>query len=108
MSRPAAETTIRPGEIKDLAELTRLGMVSKDNAFKRASSAFYVQHIAVQPSHQSAGVGRRLMSSASDLAGELGAAALRLDSWHFNVKAHDFFKSQGFAPVNFLFERRLG
>jgi ribosomal protein S18 acetylase RimI-like enzyme len=161
MSQPAVETTIRPAEVKDLAEITRLGMgiqklhhdgrpdifrepdaaalqaffqariadgsniliaesadgtvgyllaelvVGGDNPFKRASSVFYIQHIAVQPSHQSAGVGRRLMSSASDLAAELGAAAIRLDSWHFNVNAHDFFKSQGFAPVNFVFERRL-
>jgi ribosomal protein S18 acetylase RimI-like enzyme len=82
-------------------------MVREANPFKCASSVFYIHHIAVQPSHQEAGVGRRLMDSASDLAGRLGAATLRLDSWHFNVDAHRFFEAQGFAPVNLIFERQL-
>ncbi|MBT2534165.1 GNAT family N-acetyltransferase [Arthrobacter sp. ISL-48] len=81
--------------------------VREANPFKYASSVFFIHHIAVEPSHQEKGVGKRLMSSASELAGQLGASFLRLDSWHFNVDAHKFFEAQGFAPVSIGFERQL-
>jgi ribosomal protein S18 acetylase RimI-like enzyme len=77
------------------------------NPFRRASSSMYVHHIAVSASAQGSGVGRLLMDRAEELAKAHGASAMRLDSWQFNTQAHGFFESQGFTPVNVVFERLL-
>lgn len=77
------------------------------NPFMRASSVLYIHHIAVEPSAQAAGIGRRLVDAVVSLAGRLNVSTLRLDSWHFNTDAHGFFEAQGFTPVNIVFERPL-
>ncbi|GAA1118682.1 GNAT family N-acetyltransferase [Arthrobacter flavus] len=77
------------------------------NPFRRSSSSFYVHHIAVVATAQHKGVGKLLMDAAVKIAQDNGAAAIRLDSWQFNSQAHGFFESQGFAPVNVIFERTL-
>ncbi|MFC5931554.1 GNAT family N-acetyltransferase [Cryobacterium melibiosiphilum] len=77
------------------------------NPFKTASSVLYIHHIAVESSAQSGGVGRELMKGAVTLASELGVSTLRLDSWHFNTQAHGFFETEGFTPVNIVFEKLL-
>ncbi|MHA7154231.1 GNAT family N-acetyltransferase [Arthrobacter sp. TMN-50] len=77
------------------------------NPFRRSSSSVYVHHIAVAATAQHKGVGKLLMNAAVKMAQDNGAAAIRLDSWQFNDRAHGFFESQGFTPVNVIFERTL-
>lgn len=77
------------------------------NPFRRSSSSLYVHHIAVVAAAQHKGVGKLLMDAAVEIAQDNGAGAIRLDSWKFNDQAHGFFESQGFAPVNVIFERTL-
>ena len=77
------------------------------NPFKVASSILYIHHIAIELEQQSGGVGRQLMHAAVKLAGELAVTTLRLDSWHFNTRAHGFFEAEGFTPVNIVFEKLL-
>jgi ribosomal protein S18 acetylase RimI-like enzyme len=80
-------------------------MLRPANPFRPALSFFYIHHIAVGPGSQGNGVGIALMDWASETATTLGVSALRLDSWHFNADAHGFFRSQGFTPVNLVFEK---
>ncbi|WP_157487600.1 GNAT family N-acetyltransferase [Leifsonia sp. Root112D2] len=77
------------------------------NPFMQASSVLYIHHISVEPSSQATGIGQRLMDAVVSLARTLNVSTLRLDSWHFNTDAHGFFESQGFTPVNIVFERQL-
>ena len=77
------------------------------NAFKHGSSILYIHHVAVAESAQGRGVGKALIAGASDIARGVGASSMRLDSWQFNTHAHEFFGTQGFAPVNVVFERTV-
>ncbi len=92
---------------------TVLGYVFADlvargaTAFKHASTVLYIQHIAVSPAVQRQGVGARLMNAAASLGRELGASAVRLDSWSFNTDAHEFFAAHGYSPINIVFEHAL-
>jgi ribosomal protein S18 acetylase RimI-like enzyme len=77
------------------------------NSFKHASSVLYIQHIAIASAAQRQHLGSRLMDSAVELGRQRGVSAIRLDSWSFNTTAHAFFASQGFSPINVVFERPL-
>lgn len=77
------------------------------NPFKKASSIYYIHHIAVAIDSHSQGVGQKLMTAAKSEAIRANASAVRLDSWHFNTTAHGFFESQGFSPMNIVFEHTL-
>lgn len=76
-------------------------------SFKHASSLLHIHHIVVAPKARREQLGARLMKAAAELAKDIGATAIRLDSWSFNVDAQNFFVSQGFAPINVVFERPL-
>ncbi len=80
---------------------------SPETPFRFASSHLYVHHIAITPQSQRQGVGRELLREAEMWARSQNARAIRLDSWAFNSRAHDFFKSEGFAPLNTTFEKEL-
>jgi ribosomal protein S18 acetylase RimI-like enzyme len=77
------------------------------NSFKHASSVLYIQHIAVAPAALRQHIGARLMDSAVEIGRQQGVSSIRLDSWSFNTTAHSFFASQGFSPINVVFERPL-
>ncbi|MFC9876310.1 GNAT family N-acetyltransferase [Nocardia salmonicida] len=77
------------------------------NAFKHESSILYVHHVSVAASARRRGVGRALIDAATNVAHTVGASLIRLDSWQFNSRAHQFFDAQGFAPVNVIFERAV-
>ncbi|PVE14824.1 hypothetical protein DDA93_15550 [Arthrobacter sp. Bz4] len=77
------------------------------NPFRLSSSSLYVHDMAVVATAQHKGVGKLLMDAAVKIAQANGAAAIRRDSWQLDDRAHGFFESQAFTPVNVIFERTL-
>lgn len=77
------------------------------NPFRHASNSLYVHHIAVGPALQRRRIGKELMDAALAIGRAENVDAIRLDSWSFNTSAHGFFESDGFTPLNVVFERKL-
>ncbi|CAH0212204.1 hypothetical protein SRABI98_02278 [Microbacterium sp. Bi98] len=77
------------------------------NPFRHASKSLYVHHIAVDPALQRRRIGQELMDAAVAIGRAENVDAMRLDSWSFNSSAHAFFESEGFTPLNVVFERKL-
>ncbi|PQZ47964.1 MULTISPECIES: N-acetyltransferase [unclassified Microbacterium] len=67
----------------------------------------YVHHIAVDPALRRRRIGQELMDAAVAIGRAENVDAMRLDSWSFNSSAHAFFESEGFTPLNVVFERKL-
>ena len=78
-----------------------------ENPFTFALRTLLVDQISVRPAAQGKGIGAALMQQAQVLAEELNVQRILLDSWGFNIKAHKFFESQGFAKFNFRFWKWL-
>lgn len=62
-----------------------------------------VDHIAVAPEARRQGQGRALLTAARNLAKELRADEIMLDTWEANTEAHAFFRANGFTPRRMLF-----
>jgi ribosomal protein S18 acetylase RimI-like enzyme len=62
-----------------------------------------VDHIAVAPEARRQGQGRALLEAARQLAGDLQADEILLDTWEANTEAHAFFRANGFQPRRMLF-----
>ena len=62
-----------------------------------------VDHIAVAPEARRQGHGRALLEAARQLARDLEADEILLDTWEANHDAHAFFRAAGFAPRRMLF-----
>ncbi|WP_128513898.1 GNAT family N-acetyltransferase [Tabrizicola thermarum] len=62
-----------------------------------------VEHIAVAPEARRQGQGRALLSAARQLARDLNADEILLDTWAANTEAHAFFRAEGFEPRRMLF-----
>jgi ribosomal protein S18 acetylase RimI-like enzyme len=62
-----------------------------------------IDHIAVAPAARRQGQGRALLQAARDLARDLNADEILLDTWEANTDAHAFFRAAGFAPRRMLF-----
>ncbi|MFO1202533.1 MAG: GNAT family N-acetyltransferase [Tabrizicola sp.] len=62
-----------------------------------------VDHIAVAPEARRQGQGRDLLQAARDLAKDLKADEIMLDTWEANHDAHAFFRANGFTPRRMLF-----
>lgn len=73
------------------------------SVFSPAISRLSVEHIAVAPDARRQGLGRALLAAARDLARDLQAGEIILDTWTANHAAHAFFRAEGFAPVRMLF-----
>lgn len=74
------------------------------SAFTRAREYLMVDQLAVAADHRRAGLGRRLMAAAEELARELGLARVELDVRGWNAGARAFYQALGFAPA----QLRLG
>jgi tRNA(Arg) A34 adenosine deaminase TadA/GNAT superfamily N-acetyltransferase len=66
---------------------------------KPQSASLYVGKLAVSPGRQRAGIGRRLMQAAEDFAGQIGLAALELDTRIELTENHETFAAMGFAQT---------
>jgi ribosomal protein S18 acetylase RimI-like enzyme len=62
-----------------------------------------VDHIAVAPEARRQGLGRALLAAARQLARDLQADEIMLDTWETNTEAHAFFRAAGFSPRRMLF-----
>lgn len=62
-----------------------------------------VDHIAVAPEARRKGQGRALLLAARQLAKDLQASEILLDTWEANAEAHAFFRAAGFSPRRMLF-----
>jgi GNAT superfamily N-acetyltransferase len=62
-----------------------------------------IDHIAVAPDARRQGQGRALLQAARDLARDLHAEEILLDTWEANHDAHAFFRAAGFRPRRMLF-----
>lgn len=62
-----------------------------------------VDHIAVAPEARRQGQGRALLQAARQLARDLRADEIMLDTWAANTEAHAFFRAAGFSPRRMLF-----
>ncbi len=62
-----------------------------------------VDHIAVAPEARRRGQGRALLEAARQLARDLKADEILLDTWEANTDAHAFFRANGFKPRRMLF-----
>jgi len=67
--------------------------------FTPVDRAAYLTAMAVAPKHQRQGVGRRLLGAARQEAVELGAQAIRLDSYDAPAGAGEFYRRCGFTEV---------
>lgn len=76
------------------------------SVFSPAIQRLLVEQLAVAPEVRRQGVGRALMQAARDLARELQADEIVLDTWEANHAAHEFFRAEGFEPVRMLFRRK--
>lgn len=73
--------------------------------FQLPRKSVYVHHIAVARSARRGGLGELLLAEIAARASRVGATSVRLDSWAFNIDAHQFFEAQGFVPAQIVFER---
>ncbi|MFN5998857.1 MAG: GNAT family N-acetyltransferase [Paracoccaceae bacterium] len=62
-----------------------------------------IDQIAVAPEARREGHGRALLDAARQLARDLQADEILLDTWEANHEAHAFFRAAGFAPRRMLF-----
>ena len=62
-----------------------------------------IDQIAVAPEARREGHGRALLDAARQLARDLKADEILLDTWEANHEAHAFFRAAGFAPRRMLF-----
>ncbi|MGL4236892.1 GNAT family N-acetyltransferase [Tabrizicola sp.] len=73
------------------------------NAFSPPIRRLLIDHVAVAPEARRLGHGRALLQAARDLARDLKADEILLDTWEANHDAHAFFRSEGFALRRMLF-----
>jgi GNAT superfamily N-acetyltransferase len=59
----------------------------------------WVPDLIVREGARSRGVGAALLSKASDVAKELGAFSVALESAHWRTRAHDFYVRQGMTDA---------
>jgi ribosomal protein S18 acetylase RimI-like enzyme len=70
--------------------------------------AFVIEQLFVVPGHERRGVGHRLLDYAEGYAIAERAPALRIVVEQDNTPARDFYRREGFVPVEAeIFERRL-
>lgn len=62
-----------------------------------------IEHVAVAPKARRLGQGRALLQAARQLARDLQADEILLDTWEANHDAHAFFRAEGFEPRRMLF-----
>jgi len=69
--------------------------------------ALLIQELAVSPRARKAGVGRALMQAAEDYARSVGLDCVLLNTWAFNIGAHDFYERLGYERLSMRMRRRL-
>lgn len=68
---------------------------------------FQIDNFIVHPEHRTKGVGKMMTDYIEQKAIENGCAAIVLDAFTQNFKAHRFYYNQGFSPKGFHFVKIL-
>ncbi|MBK9924962.1 MAG: GNAT family N-acetyltransferase [Anaerolineales bacterium] len=79
----------------------------EENPFTVAMRYLLVDQISVQPEAHGKGVGKALIAQVEHLAKEWNVVRIQLDSWGFNLHAHEFFEKNGFVKFNHRFWKSL-
>ncbi len=66
---------------------------------------FYVDDLVTDEAHRSQGVGRALVARLENVARDLGARGVSLDSGTHRTQAHTFYFRQGFVIPAFNFKK---
>ena len=77
--------------------------IREPSIFSPGYRRLMVDHIAVAPEARRQGQGRALLLAARQLARDLQADEILLDTWEANTEAHAFFRAAGFRPRRMLF-----
>ena len=77
--------------------------IRETSIFSPGYRRLMVDHIAVAPDTRRQGQGRALLQAARQLAKDLRADEIMLDTWEANHAAHAFFRANGFEPRRMLF-----
>jgi ribosomal protein S18 acetylase RimI-like enzyme len=77
--------------------------IREPSIFSPGYRRLMIDHIAVAPEARRQGQGRALLTAARDLARDLQADEILLDTWEANHDAHAFFRAAGFKPRRMLF-----
>lgn len=77
--------------------------IREPSIFSPGYRRLMIDHIAVAPEARRQGQGRALLAVARDLARDLQAGEILLDTWEANTAAHAFFRAAGFSPRRMLF-----
>ena len=81
----------------------------KDDVYKdvkwltKDSKNLYIHRLAVDPSYQKKGNGRRLMDFAESFAMKNNFASIRLDTFSLNHRNNKFYKSRGYSQLGDVF-----
>lgn len=70
----------------------------------RTAKTVEVSNMAVMPEYRSSGVGATLMNKAKEWAKEHGFQTIMVNAYIKNIRAVDFYKKQGFKPVDVTLE----
>lgn len=76
--------------------------VRETSIFSPGYRRLMIDHIAVAPEARRQGHGRALLDAARNLARDIKADEIMLDTWEANTDAHAFFRAAGFAPRRML------
>ena len=77
--------------------------IREPSIFSPGYRRLMIDHIAVAPEARRQGQGRALLQAARQLARDLQADEILLDTWEANHDAHAFFRAAGFTPRRMLF-----
>jgi diamine N-acetyltransferase len=78
-----------------------------ENAFNHASAHLYIHQIGVDSDVHRQGVGTALVAFVIERAQAMGLAAVHVDHWAFNARAHSFFEACGFQPMKIVMRQTL-
>ena len=81
--------------------------MNKKHSLLFAGLAAYVDILIVREGYRKTGVGASLLETAAAAAADRGCVAMELDSGFQRTGAHEFYKTQGFKQLGFLFGKTL-
>jgi GNAT superfamily N-acetyltransferase len=77
------------------------------NCLLYAGTLTYVDVLIVKEGYRGSGVGAALLEHASSIGRERGCSGIWLDSGFQRTGAHEFYNTQGFKRLGFLFGKTL-